>query len=187
MTPNQAHLLRIFLWLLLALGLGIIALAADAAEPGPAAAEPGPAAAEPTSQDLTEAMPATGPGPSRAAISISLQPHLTHLDWTLLAADAATRGLDVYSTRRMIANGHRELFLPQAIAKRTAAMTVMEAGDLALQYWVARHLEKAHHRKLAHIALAIDIGQDAPWAIRNLYLNREKMTPVLKFRSLPIR
>jgi hypothetical protein len=30
MTPNQAHLLRIFLWLLLALGLGIIALTADA-------------------------------------------------------------------------------------------------------------------------------------------------------------
>jgi hypothetical protein len=178
MTPKQTSLLRIFLWLLLALGFGIIALVADAAEPGPAAAEPTPLRGGPAA---AEAIPATGPGPA------TIRPHLTHLTWALLAADAASRGLDVYSTRRMIANGHRELFLPQAIAKQPAAMAAMEAGDLALQYWAARRLEKAHHRKLARIALAIDIGQDAPWAIRNLYLNREKTAPTLRPRLLPTR
>jgi hypothetical protein len=151
MTPNQASLLRIFLWLLLALGFGIIALVAEAQLPD------------------------------------APKPHRNRVEFALLAADAASRGLDVYSTRRMIANGHKELFLPQAIAKRPAAMAAMEAGYLALQYWAARKLEKTHHRKLARIALAIDIGQDAPWAIRNLYLNREKTAPALRPRLLPAR
>ena len=100
------------------------------------------------------------------------QPHsrLDRTEWVLLAADARSRALDVYSTHQMLANGNRELFLPTAIAKRPLAMGSLEAVDVAAVWWISRKLEAHHRPRLAHLLTAIDFAQDAPWAVHNLFL-----------------
>ena len=102
-------------------------------------------------------------------------PRLTRLDWSLLAADAGTRGLDVYSTHEVqIQPGGHEMFLPQAIADRPWAMAGVEAGDVLTVWWIDKQLIKHGHRKIARCITLADIGQDAPWAIRNLFLKGKK-------------
>jgi hypothetical protein len=73
--------------------------------------------------------------------------------------------------QEMLENGHREMFLSAAIASRPALMGVVEAADVAGVWWMAKKLG-AHHRKLAHVLTLVDIGQDLPWAVRNLTLSK---------------
>ena len=105
------------------------------------------------------------------AVGCQERPKLDKTEFALLAADAGSRVLDVYSTHQMIENGHREMFLPAAIASRPAAMAALEAADVAGVWWVSKRLG-VHHRKLAHVLTLVDIGQDLPWAIRNLTLSK---------------
>ena len=99
------------------------------------------------------------------------KPAVDKAEWALLAADASSRALDVYSTHRALSNGHPEMFLPNAIASHTPAMAAYSAGTVALDWYVAHRLGP-HHRRLAHILTMIDIAQDAPWAINNLFLSK---------------
>lgn len=114
-----------------------------------------------------------------ALVRCEERPKLDKAEFALLAADAGTRALDVYSTHRMMENGHREMFIPSAIASRPAAMAALEAADVAGVWWMAKKLGP-HHRKLAHVLTLVDIGQDLPFAVHNLYLARQ-------FPAVPVR
>lgn len=102
------------------------------------------------------------------------KPRIDRIEWSLLAADAGTRALDVYSTRVAIENGGHEILLPSFIADHTASMAAYSASIVGVNVLVARALERHHHSRLAHFATLIDIGQDAPWAIRNLLISTAK-------------
>jgi len=91
----------------------------------------------------------------------------------LLLSDVASRSLDVYSTRQMLNNGYREIVLPRFIADHTPVMAAYSGATVLADWWLARRLEKRGHLKLAHLATMVDIAQDAPWAIHNLYLKRK--------------
>jgi hypothetical protein len=97
-------------------------------------------------------------------------PRADRVEIGLLVADAASRGLDVYSTHRAQVEGYRELTLPECFARHPAAMEGLEGLDVAGQYWLARRLEKRGHWKLARAATLIDFGADLPSAVHNLYL-----------------
>lgn len=96
------------------------------------------------------------------------------VQWGLLAVDAGVRGLDVYSTHQMMANGNHEMFLPKAIANHAPAMVAYSAGSVALDWWVARKLVQHHRPRLAKIVTMVDVGQVAPWAIHNLFLPQRR-------------
>jgi hypothetical protein len=102
------------------------------------------------------------------------KPHLDKIDWALIATDASVRALDTYSTRWMLDNGNRELFLPKFVANHTPVLAATEGAAVAGNILAARILEHHHHGKLAKLALSIDIAGDAPWAIHNLYLPKGK-------------
>lgn len=115
--------------------------------------------------------------PIAAQIPDAPKPHIDRMEISLLAADAGVRALDVYSTRQMLDNGGHEMFLPNAIASRPAAMAGLEAGDILAVAWLSRRLERHGHARLAHILTAADAAQDAPWAIHNLFI-RPVSTPL---------
>lgn len=98
-------------------------------------------------------------------------PRIDRTEWTLLTADAAARGLDVYSTHRALMGGNREVTLPAWIANHPPVMAAYGAGIVATQYYVARKLFP-HHRKLAHFITVADVSITAPFAVRNLYMPR---------------
>ena len=99
------------------------------------------------------------------------KPRIDRIEWSLLAADAGTRALDVYSTRIAIENGGHEILLPSFIADHTSAMAAYSAGIVGVNFLVARALDRRGHRRLAHIVTMIDVGQDAPWAVQNLFIH----------------
>jgi len=53
-------------------------------------------------------------------------------------------------------------------------MAGVEAGDVLAVWWIDRKLIKHGHRKISRCITLADIGQDAPWAIYNLFLKRKK-------------
>jgi hypothetical protein len=114
-----------------------------------------------------------------AQIPDAPKPHTDPVEWSLLSVDASTRALDVYSTHKMIENGYHEIILPRFIADHTPVMAAYSAGTVAMDYFVTRRLEKHGHRKLAHLVTSIDICQDAPWAIRNMFLGKRTVFPSL--------
>ena len=142
-TRKPGSLLRALIWLLLALTLGVLALAAGAQEPDPNLAayflQPKP------------------------------KPHLGRVEWSLLASDASIRSLDMYSTKRMLDQGNRERLLPMFVAGHPAVMGLAEGADVAGQWWVARRLSTRRPR-LVHAITAIDLVTDAPCAVRNLLI-----------------
>jgi hypothetical protein len=91
------------------------------------------------------------------------------LEWTLLASDAAARGLDVYSTRWALNAGNKEAILPSWIVNHTSVMALYSGGIVAAQYFVARKLFP-RHRKIAHLITAIDVSVTSPFAVHNLLL-----------------
>ena len=62
------------------------------------------------------------------------------------------------------------MLLPQFIANHPAAMALYSGATVGADYFVARQLEKHGHRELARIVTTVDLGQDLPWAIHNLFL-----------------
>jgi hypothetical protein len=98
------------------------------------------------------------------------RPKLDKAEFALLAADAGSRALDVYSTHKMLESGYQEELLPGFIADHTGTMATYSGGCVVLDWLVYRRLRE-HHRKLAHVLTLVDIGQDVPWAIHNLYLS----------------
>lgn len=96
------------------------------------------------------------------------KPHMDRTEMALLGALAGSRALDTYSTRAALSRGQHELTLPGFIVNHDASMAAFSAGSFALDWWVARRLERKGHPKLAHALTIIDIGQDLPWAIHNL-------------------
>lgn len=121
-----------------------------------------------------------------AQIPDAPKPHADKVVWSLLAADASSRALDVYSTRQMLANGHHEIVLPKFIADHTPVMAAYSAGTVVMDYIVTRRLERHGHRTLARLATSIDIGQDAPWAVHNLFLKRLPTPALWPFPHAPI-
>jgi hypothetical protein len=89
-------------------------------------------------------------------------PTLNRAQWALLTADAATRAFDVYSTQWMLAHGYRERVLPVAVASNTSALAAFSGATVALDWYIERELTRHHHRKLAVLYTAIDIGIDLP-------------------------
>lgn len=98
------------------------------------------------------------------------KPHLDRLEWSLLAADAAARGLDIYSTHWAEQAGNKERVLPGFIANHTPMMALYSGGMVYAQYWIARKLVAHHHRKLAYVVTSADVAITAPSAIHNLFL-----------------
>lgn len=97
------------------------------------------------------------------------KPHFDRTEWALLAADAAARGLDVYSTHWAMKAGNTEAMLPGWIVNHPPVMAAYSGGIVLGQYYVARKLFP-HHRKLAHLITAVDVSVTAPFAVHNLSL-----------------
>jgi hypothetical protein len=121
-----------------------------------------------------------------AQIPDAPKPHADKVEWSLLAADASSRALDVYSTHQMLANGHHEIVLPKFIADHTPVMAAYSAGTVVMDYFVTRRLEKHGHRTLARLVTSIDLAQDAPWAVHNLFLKRLPPPVLRPFPRAPI-
>ncbi len=92
-------------------------------------------------------------------------------EWALLSADAAARGLDVYSTHWALSGGNREVTLPGWIVNHPPVMAAYSGGIVLGQYYAARKLFP-RHRKLAHLITAADVSITTPFAVRNLYMPR---------------
>ena len=93
-----------------------------------------------------------------------------HTQWALLAADAGVRGLDVYSTHRMLQGPNHEKFLPDCISHHTPAMIAYGGAAVGVQWLLARQLIKHGHSRLAKIITAVDVAQDGYLSINNLNL-----------------
>jgi hypothetical protein len=91
--------------------------------------------------------------------------------WTLVSVDAAMRGLDIYSTRRMLeCSCNHEKFLPDWVSQSTPALVGLEGATVIGNYALGKFLERHHHSRLARLVPAIDAVQVAPWSIHNLFL-----------------
>lgn len=100
--------------------------------------------------------------------------NLNRVQMALLTADAGTRNLDAYSTEQALSQGNRELFLPPWITDRPATMYLYSESVVAFNYTLMRELKKHHHNRLAYMVPIVDIAQDLPWAVHNLYLPDER-------------
>jgi hypothetical protein len=118
--------------------------------------------------------------PVVALLSTAIKPvHVKspRVDWALLAADVSVRGLDVYSTHKMLALGDHELFLPDVISHHTGTMAAYSGAVVVLDYFGMKRIER-RHPKMAHVLMSVEIGQDGFWATKNLTL--APATPVIK-------
>lgn len=106
---------------------------------------------------------ATLPAPPPAAPK-----HFDRTTWSLLAADASVRSLDVYSTHRGIQLGYGEKVLPSIIAEHVPAMIAYSGGCVVLNGLTARWLVRHRHPHLAKIWLSVDIAQDGFDGVDNL-------------------
>jgi hypothetical protein len=99
-------------------------------------------------------------------------PKLDKVEFSLLVADSASRGLDTWSTRRMLSRGDREDFLPQAIVNRTSTMLAYSEGTVAVDWLAMRWLNRRGKwgRRTARGILAADLGQNLFWGVHNLKL-----------------
>ena len=89
-----------------------------------------------------------------------------------VAADAAVRALDAYSTLRFedCTCKNRELILPNAIAKNAVPMAMFSAAMVGVNWYAAAKLERHHHQKLARLLLLIDTASTARTVASNLEL-----------------
>lgn len=117
---------------------------------------------------------------AEALIALSLvlpqapKPHFSRTDWSLVAADASVRALDVYSTHLMLTRGYHEMILPKAIADSTPRMAAYSGlcvvGNALVAHWLVKH----KRRRMADMYLAGDVAQDGFWAVRNLTLKGKR-------------
>ena len=97
----------------------------------------------------------------------------------LLAADAAARALDGFSTVRMLRNRcdgdlsvpvcNEEMFLPDFITRSSGAVYGYEAGMWIAQVVVVHKLAK-HHQRLPRFIPTVDVVTTLPFAVNNLRL-----------------
>lgn len=112
------------------------------------------------------------------------KPHRDRIRLAFLITDAAVRGLDVYSTQRMLSHGGHEMLMPGQIAGSPALMSGLEASDIIgvwrLSERLAGHGTEPHSARLelSRWLPAADAAADAPWAVRNLFLEK-KTTKVI--------
>ena len=106
--------------------------------------------------------------------------HFDRTTWSLIAADASVRALDVYSTHQMLHRGYHELILPKAVANSTPAMIGYSAGCVVVNALIARTLIRHKHRRMADLYLAGDAAEDGMFAVRNLTLRKLKAGEVVK-------
>lgn len=124
---------------------------------------------------------------ARAQEAHPVNPAMRRIDWALLAANASTRALDAYSTRRFLENGSgREAVLPGFVVNHDSTMAAYSAGAVGLNYLVFRYLRRHGHPVLARASVAIDTASVAPWAVHNLFLHRPA-PPALSVPALPGR
>ncbi|MGA2890338.1 MAG: hypothetical protein ABSE51_20020 [Terracidiphilus sp.] len=97
-------------------------------------------------------------------------PKLDKSQWALLAADASIHALDAYSTVRAQKGPNHELLLPEAVAKSSPAMYSVASGDVLLEWYIARRLTRAGHRRLARAITSVDIGVDGAFGVHNMTL-----------------
>ena len=123
--------------------------------------------------------------PLSAQLPDAPKPQIDRLQWSLLAADAGIRGLDVYSTQRMLERGGHEKFLPDSISHHPGTMLAYSAAVVVTDWVIGRMLTRHHHRRLAQLATIVDISVDAPGAIHNLYINGGPQQPPRQINRLP--
>ena len=97
----------------------------------------------------------------------------------LLAADAATRMFDAYTTARMLRNRcgrnttvpvcNEEMFLPDAVTRSSATIYGYEAGVWISQALAVHELSR-HHRRFARLIPILDMATTLPFAVNNLRL-----------------
>jgi hypothetical protein len=102
------------------------------------------------------------------------KPKIDKLEWTLLAADAGARGLDVYSTHVFLEHGDHEVVLPAALVKHSAVFAVFSGGIVFGQYEAAKLLTRHHKRWIAYLLTAADVGMEVDTGVENLRLKRWK-------------
>ena len=97
-----------------------------------------------------------------------------------VAADAAVRSLDTYSTHQALSRGYHEMILPRAIADSTPRMATYSGlcvvGNALVAHWLAKH----GHRRKGDMYLAGDAAQDGFWAVRNLTLRKLKAGEIVR-------
>lgn len=106
--------------------------------------------------------------------------HFDKATWSLVAADASVRALDVYSTHQMIKRGYHELILPREIANSTPRMAAYSGLCVLVNGLIASRLTRHNHRRMADAYLAADTAQDGFFAVRNLTLHKLKPGEVVK-------
>jgi len=103
----------------------------------------------------------------------------------LTLGDMLTRGLDAYSTRRMLDRGNKELVLPHALADSKWGMPLYSEGIAGLTALGQHELVRHGHPKLGHLLTMGNIGYDLPLGINNMMLpNRNK--PVTRIPKPPV-
>jgi len=137
--------------------LGALAVTAKA-EDLPNAPEPGAAAGAVQPAYIASTAPAS---PAHSATAP------TRADWTLLAADAAVRLNDTLSTTYALSHGWHEKFLPDAISHHEGVMAAYSSAVVAVDWMVARRLERRGHRRWARAWMLAEVAQDGWWGGRN--------------------
>jgi hypothetical protein len=106
--------------------------------------------------------------------------HFDRTTWSLIAADASVRALDVYSTHQMIERGWKEQMLPKSIAGHAPAMAACSAATTIGNVMTARYLVRHGHPRLAKAILSVDVAQDGYWAAHNLTLRKLRPGEVVR-------
>jgi hypothetical protein len=108
------------------------------------------------------------------------KPILSKTELALLAGDAVARGLDVYSTRRALScECNHETELPGFVADHAWTMSVFSAGEVGLQYWMARKLS-VRHTRLAKAVTLFDLATTSASVGHNLSLHIAPQGVVLR-------
>jgi hypothetical protein len=82
------------------------------------------------------------------------------IDYALYAAVLTMRGLDFYTTERVLDHGGHELILPAGLVHNRPAFAIFSVGMGALEIVSARMLAR-RHPKLARAVLAVHIATGA--------------------------
>ncbi|HEX4036935.1 MAG TPA: hypothetical protein VHX37_02670 [Acidobacteriaceae bacterium] len=88
------------------------------------------------------------------------KPRLDFLDWSLIGAAAALRGLDWASTESALARPQyfHEAVLPNALVRNKAGFAAFQAGTVAVNYEAYKFLVRHNRRSLARLSQYMYVG-----------------------------
>jgi hypothetical protein len=92
------------------------------------------------------------------------KPH-DYVEWSLIATDVTLRGLDAYSTRKVLTapcHCNHEDVLPDFISHSTGMMIGYSATVVGFDYLLSTELKKHGHNKLSKFVYVVDISVEAP-------------------------